>query len=101
MAGLAGAALAAGGPPAAFAALPAAQIGYAIACRAPTARNGTFTSLVGAAAAVHAAAVMIPALGSVAGAGGPVALAALAAGFAWPFLVGGLKDEIVVMGGLP
>jgi Ca2+-transporting ATPase len=95
LAGLGGAALVLGGPTAAFAALPAAQIAYAESCRAPSAGNGTFAKLVGGAAALHAAAVL-----GTAGAT-PAVVAALAAGLAWPALGAWGRDEIVVKGGSP
>jgi len=64
-----GAAHALGGPAMTFAALPAAQLGYALTCRAAPARGapppsdaGRFTALVGGSLALHALASTVPAL---------------------------------------
>jgi P-type Ca2+ transporter type 2C len=102
LAGLGGLALAAGGPAAAFAALPAAQLTYAVACRAQgSPRGGAFAALVGGGAALHLAAVLWPPLRAALRAAPPtpVSLVAYVVGLAAPVVATLLRsDEIVVRG---
>ena len=87
-------AFAGGGPGAAFAALPAAQLTYAWLCRAPLARRrARFVAMIGGASAMHACAVLLPPLRSVMRVSlpFPAALGWLAAGLALPFVLGTVR----------
>ncbi len=81
-----------GGPAAAFAVLPAAQLGYAPVCRAPADRpvpdgNRRFRMLIGGSLAVHAAALVVPSLGRVLRLPQrPSGIVLAAAGFCFPWL---------------
>ena len=104
--GLGGAAMAVGGPSLAFACLPAAQIAYAVRCRAP--RHGDprevartdrrFALLVGSTAAFHLASITVPALRRVLHLSGPVSwqLGGFAAGLGLPLVVQGLPTPQVI-----
>jgi hypothetical protein len=89
-----------GGPGAAFAALPAAQLAYAWVCRADGApQQGRFSQMLVGSAAAHLAVIALPGLRGILRLPAPTAagLAAFAAGIAWPWLLGkGIGDEIVV-----
>jgi Ca2+-transporting ATPase len=94
MAALGGLAFAVGGPGAAFAALPAAQLSYGWLCRAPGApRRGRFAAMIGGASALHLSAILLPPLRSVLGVTTPwpLALAWFAAGFALPLAVRAIR----------
>ena len=100
LAALGGAALALGGPPLAFAVLPAAQLTYAVRCRAPgRRRNALFPALVGGGAALHGAAMVVPQLRRVLGAlaPSPASLLAFATGLATPLVAALLEREEIVV----
>jgi Ca2+-transporting ATPase len=91
----------AGGPGAAFAALPAVQLSYARLCRADGApAHGGFATMLAGSAAAHLAVITLPGLRRVLRLPAPTAGAMIgfAAGIAWPWLLGGLGDEFVLKG---
>ncbi len=102
LAGLGGIALAAGGPAAAFAALPAAQLTYAVVCRAGRSdHGGMFPALVGGGAALHLGALLLPPLRAALKMPAPTAgsLLAYGVGILAPLVAHLFRsDEIVVKG---
>jgi Ca2+-transporting ATPase len=101
---LLGAASFAAGPAAGFHAMAGAELGYSLACRAPgSAPEPRFLSLLGGAAAMHAATLFVPPIRSLLRLPGPfsfVELAAFGAGTLVPFVAsGGSRDAIVVRSG--
>ncbi|HSP78852.1 MAG TPA: cation-transporting P-type ATPase, partial [Myxococcaceae bacterium] len=94
-----------GGPPLAFGALTAAQLGYAWVCRAPPRARALgaakadwrFTSFVGGGAALQLAALTVPPLRRILGmpAPSPLTLGSYAVGLALPRLVAGGGERLV------
>jgi Ca2+-transporting ATPase len=106
LSGLGFGALALGGPTAAFSAFVGADLGYAIACRAPGARDeGQFASLLGTTAALHLAAIGLPPLRRLLRlppALAPMELVAFGAGFLFPWALSrAARDQVVVRRGRP
>jgi Ca2+-transporting ATPase len=101
MAALGALALAGFGPAATFHWLAGAELGYALACRSSAAPpEGRFLGLLGGAAALHAATLLLPPLRAVLrlpGAFSFLELAAFGAGALLPVAVGGAGRDLVVV----
>jgi Ca2+-transporting ATPase len=101
MAALGAIGLAGLGPAAAFHLIAGAELGYALACRSSAAPpEGRFLALLGGAAALHAAALVLPPLRAVLrlpGVWSPLELAAFGAGALLPLAVGGTGRDLVIV----
>jgi Ca2+-transporting ATPase len=97
-----GVALVAGGPAAAFAALPTSLLAYAVNCRAPGSRRGDlFAALIGGGAALHLGALLLPPLRAPLRTPAPTtgSLLGFAAGLAAPLVAHLLASEEIVVNG--
>jgi Ca2+-transporting ATPase len=106
MVGLAAVSQAIGGPAAAFSALTGAQLGYALACRAPgSPPDERFLKLLGGTAALHLGAICFPPLRAALRlpiALSPLEVAAFGAGFLFPQVTNrAARDSVVVRRGRP